>query len=266
MFTTPPPAILFNLGPLAVHYYGLLVVAGFVLGLVVVVSLFKKNNWQVDEAYNLFFYCIVFGLVGARLYYVAYAWDYYSAQPVDIVKIWQGGLAIHGAIIAAVVTIYFYAKKRKLNLWQLTDIVATAVPLSMALGRWGNYFNQELFGTPTSLPWGIPIELAHRPEQYLNFSFFHPTFLYESLLDLGLFVILWQVQARQIKLGEKAKFGTTTLLFLFGYSLIRFLLEFWRTDFSPEFLGVRWAQGLSAVIMAAVLIVLAVKKLKNKRT
>ncbi|MBI5621964.1 prolipoprotein diacylglyceryl transferase [Candidatus Falkowbacteria bacterium] len=268
MFSTPPNKILLDLGVISIHWYGLLVVAGFFLGLLVLVQLFKKYKLPVDEAYDLFFYTILFGLLGARIYYVAYAWSYYATHPTDIVKIWQGGLAIHGAIIAAVLTVYFYSQRKGWNPWKITDLVATGVPIAMALGRWGNYFNQELFGTPTDLPWGIPIDLANRPEQYVNFSRFHPTFLYESLLDLCLFALLLLMHRRRLqsKQGEGRGYGAgnVTLVFLFGYSFIRFLMEFFRTDYSPVWLDLRWAQLLSLVIMMVIVVVTLWKFIKQK--
>jgi phosphatidylglycerol:prolipoprotein diacylglycerol transferase len=275
MFTTSPSSILLHLGPVTVHWYGVLVVAGFLAGLGVLLYLFKNYGFKKEEAYDLFFYVIIFGLLGARLYYVAYAWSYYSENWLDIPKIWQGGLAIHGAIIGAFLTIYFYSQRKKWPVWLITDMVATILPLSLAIGRWGNYFNQELFGKPTNLPWGIPIDLANRPEGYTDFVYFHPTFLYESLLDLVLFLVLFRWQKKRFKIENPSPQSTVrspqsqiqqggiTLLFLFGYSAIRFSMEFLRTDYSPEIWGLRWAQVLSVVVMGGVAIAFLVLKIRK---
>jgi len=269
MFTYIPNRVLLEIGPLTVHWYGLLVVTGFLVGFSVFYYLFKKYQLKTDGAYNLFFYTIIFGLIGARVYYIFYAWSYYSQHPLDILKVWQGGLAIHGAIIAAVVVIYFYSKKKGWSVWLITDLAATALPLSLAIGRWGNYFNQELFGRPTDLPWGIPVAVVSRPAEFINFTHFHPTFLYEFILDLILFGILMFIHFRKFR-NQKLeirnwKSGNITLLFLFGYSLIRFLMEFLRVDYSPVFWGMRWAQLVSLIIMVAVIIFWFIRKKKFLR-
>ncbi|MFA5358292.1 MAG: prolipoprotein diacylglyceryl transferase [Patescibacteria group bacterium] len=265
MFSTAPNSILLQLGSLAIHWYGLLVVVGFVVGFLIMLFLFKKNNLSSDDAYDLFFYVIVFGIIGARLYYVFYAWQYYSQNLLDVFKIWHGGLAIHGAIIAAIITIYFYSKRKKWSPWMIADVIATCVPLSLAIGRWGNYFNQELFGKPTTLPWSIPIEPANRPEQYSNFTKFHPTFLYESILDLILFTVLfiWQKRRRR-EAGSEGQDGIITLFFLIGYSVIRFFMEFLRTDYSPLIFGFRFAQVLSGVVFFVTLSIVLFFKFRRK--
>jgi len=268
MFVTAPNSVLLSLGPLTVRWYGLLVVAGFLAGLFVCRYLFKKYKLPEMVVYDLFFYVIIFGLVGARFYYVLYAWDYYSQYPLDIFKIWQGGLAIHGAIIAALVVIYFFAKKRKFNFWQISDIVATCLPLSLAIGRFGNYFNQELFGKPTNLPWGIPIDPDYRPVGYENFTHFHPTFIYEAILDIVLFGILFWLSLRRVKQSEirnqKSEIGEghVTLLFLVSYSVIRFMMEFLRLDYSPVILGIRWEQIFAVVIIIISGVVWWIKRKK----
>ncbi|MFA6533547.1 MAG: prolipoprotein diacylglyceryl transferase [Patescibacteria group bacterium] len=257
MHTYLPSSIIFQLGSLSIHWYGLLVTAGFLAGLFVLVRLFRFYGRPPAEAYDLFFYVIIFGLLGARIYYVFYDWAYYSGHLIDVFKVWQGGLAIHGAIIAALLTIYFYSRRRGWTVLVITDIVAACVPLALAIGRWGNYFNQELFGRPTNLPWGIPISLANRPAEYITSQYFHPTFLYESLMDLALAAVLLCWHCRCLKQAAKSQLevrpGEITLGFLFGYSLIRFVTEFWRVDYSPLVFGLRWAQVLSGVVMVGVI-------------
>ncbi|MFA5076266.1 MAG: prolipoprotein diacylglyceryl transferase [Patescibacteria group bacterium] len=264
----PSPTLL-SLGPVNIHWYGLLVVLGFLAGLAVVVYLFKKYSLPVNQAYDLFFYLIIFGLIGARIYYVLYSWEYYSQHLSEVIKVWRGGLAIHGAIIAALVTLYFYCRQKKYSFGLLTDIIATAVPLSLAIGRWGNYFNQELFGRPTNLPWGIGISWFNRPAAYQNFEYFHPTFLYESLLDLIVFGVLMLLHRRRLGRTEDKRWvsrGNITLSFLLLYSVVRFNMEFLRLDSSPVVFGVRWAQLVSAIIFVGILVFWLVQFFRNKKT
>ena len=158
--------------------------------------------------------------------------------------IWQGGLAIHGAIIGGIATIIVYSYWQGKNFWQLADLSAPAIALGQAIGRWGNYFNQEIFGTPTDLPWGIPIALANRPFQYLSAQYFHPTFLYESALNLVNFGILFYLHYR-LKLKKP---GAIVLVYLFNYSVIRISMELLRTDAVPLFLGFRVTAVVSLLI------------------
>ena len=167
-----PDPILFHWGFLTVHWYGVLVVAGIIAGLLLVLRLAKQFNIKSDEVYDLAFYLIIFSLLGARLYAVLLEWPYYLKNPGEIIAVWHGGLAIHGAIIGGLLTLVVYCRlaslrgrsgRKKQNFWQWADLIAVAIPLGQAIGRWGNYFNQELFGRPTSLPWGIPILRQNRP-------------------------------------------------------------------------------------------------------
>ena len=203
---------------------------GFFLSFWAVLYLAKRYRIKKEQIYDLTFYLIIFGLIGDRLYYVFYAWDYYSQNLLDIFKIWQGGLAIHGAMIAGLIVIYLFAKKNKINPWLLGDLVVIALALAMVFGRWGNYFNMELFGRPTDLPWGIPINQANRPVEFMTDNFFHPTFLYESLWNLLIFVSLFvwhKIRLAKNKNLEKIQvLGSITLAYFILYSGGRFLNEF----------------------------------------
>jgi phosphatidylglycerol:prolipoprotein diacylglycerol transferase len=242
-----PQPILFHWGWLTVYYYGLLVALGIVVGGLVVARLAKKQDWPSAVGDNLLFWGLVGGLIGARLYHVFLEWPYYRQNLLAIFEIWNGGLAIHGAWLGGLVAIYFVCRRHRLSFPKTLDVLAIGLILGQAIGRWGNFFNQELFGRPTNLPWGIFIDWANRPAEYLSVSYFHPTFLYESGLDLILFFLLFFFFSRIKQLA-----GLTISLYLVGYSLIRFLLEFVRIDDTPEIWGWRWPQWFSLFIIVLV--------------
>jgi phosphatidylglycerol:prolipoprotein diacylglycerol transferase len=260
-----------ELGWLKIHWYGFLIAIGIFLCFVIVLHLAKQYGVSKDDIYNMGFYVVIFGLIGDRLYYVFYAWEYYSRHLLDIFKVWEGGLAIHGAMIAGLIVIYAYSKRHKIRFGLLTDLVAVVLPLAMALGRWGNYFNMELFGKPTDLPWGIPISEANRPLGYLDYQYFHPTFLYESLWNLFVFILLFIWHKRRLRKNknnpEKIQgYGNITLAYLILYSIGRGLNEFLRLDYSPYFIGLRWAQFTSLVIILVCFLIIAYKIFKRIKT
>jgi len=267
-----PQPILLQIGFLQIHWYGFLIALGALAGLTVILYLAKKYGLKKDDVYNLTFYLIIFGLIGDRLYYVGYAWPYYSQHLLDIFKIWEGGLAIHGAMIAGIIVIYLYGHRHKINPWLLLDIFIIALPLAMAFGRWGNYFNQELFGRPTDLPWGIPILPAKRPPEFMNDNYFHPTFLYESLWDLIIFAFLYAWHKLRLAKNNKnleqiQGLGNIAIVYFILYSIARFLNEFLRIDYSPYWLGLRWAQIFSLVIIigCAAILIFKISRQKFKK-
>jgi phosphatidylglycerol---prolipoprotein diacylglyceryl transferase len=263
MHTFNPQPILIKIGFLEIHWYGFLIALGACLAFAVVYYLSRQYALKNDDIYNLVFYAVIFGLLGDRLYYVFYAWEFYSKNLLDIFKIWEGGLAIHGAMIAGLAVVYIYAKKHKLSPWLILDIFVVGLALAMAIGRWGNYFNQELFGLPTNLPWGIPILSQNRPAQFLAYQYFHPTFLYESLWNLFIFAALFtwhKIRLAKYKIPEQVRgSGDIALAYFMLYSLGRFGNEFLRTDYSPLVLNIRWAQLVSAIIFLIALGILVYK-------
>ncbi len=239
-----PEAIFFHLGTLNIYWYGLGYAIGIIGGILII---FKLNKiYQKELLWNLFFWLIIFGLLGARLYYVGLNFKYYFQNPLDIFKIWQGGMAIHGAIIAGLITLFFYCKKYKLNFWLLSDILAPAFVFGQMIGRWGNYFNQELYGLPTNLPWGIPIDLENRIIGYENFEFFHPTFLYESFGCLLILLILFFLYKKNPQIYGT---GKIFLIYLILYSGLRFFLEFLRIDPTPMIIGIKLPQIVSIILI-----------------
>jgi phosphatidylglycerol:prolipoprotein diacylglycerol transferase len=279
LHTFNPQPILFKLGFLEIHWYGFLIALGAGLAFWVFYYLAKQYGLKKDDIYNLVFYVVIFGLIGDRLYYVLYAWEYYSQNLLDIFKIWEGGLAIHGAMISGIIVIWVYARRHKLSPWLILDILVVCLALAMAIGRWGNYFNQELFGWPTNLAWGIPILPAHRPAELMSFSYFHPTFIYESIWNLLIFISLFiwhkvrlakQIGQRPTSLWLEIKnpdsirgYGNIALAYFILYSTGRFLNEFLRIDYSPLVFGVRWAQIVSLSIIIFCLLILIYKFYKK---
>lgn len=254
-----PNPIFLDLGFTQIRWYGLFMSLAILICLFLVVYLAKKINISTDEIYDLAFWLVLSGIIGARLYEVLIInWPYYANNLSAIVKIWQGGLAIHGALIGGLLAVWFWSKKNRHNFWQVVDLIAIVLPLGQAIGRWGNYFNQELFGRPTNSAIGIPILEEYRPVGYENYNYFHPTFLYESLLNLILFLVLFLVFKK-----SKATTGVITILYLLGYSIIRFFMEFIRLDYTPILLWLRLPQVVSIVIFILVLTFLIRKKVVN---
>lgn len=251
LHTFHPSPVLISIGPINIYWYGFFMVLGVLAALGVSIFLAKLYKIKADIIIDLAVWLIIGGLIGARFYDVFLELPYFLANPLDIFKIWQGGLAIHGAIIGGLIALWLYAKKYQQNFFELVAIISTALPLGQAIGRWGNYFNQELFGWPTNLAWGIPIDLAHRPWQYLDNSYFHPAFLYESLGDLVIFAILFFLQIWLIK---KQKFSAISyalcvMSYAILYSLLRFATEFIRIDSTPAILSLRFPQLISLIII-----------------
>jgi len=225
IFTSPGP-ILLQFGPLTLRWYGLLVTSGIVLGTMLAQRLAPARGIKPDLVGDFAVWVVAFGIPMARLYYVAFRWDLFQNNPWAIFAIWEGGIAIHGGILGGLLAGYFFTKRHDLSYWSLADVVAPGLALGQALGRWGNFFNSEAFGDPTSLPWKLFIPVANRPPQFTQFEFFHPTFLYESLWDLGLMGLLLLAFSR----WTNAKPGTIAALYALGYGLGRFWIEGLRTD------------------------------------
>lgn len=251
LHTFNPQPIALQLGPLAIHWYGLFMVAAMVAGLLVLLRLAKPAGISSDSVFDLAFYLIIFSLLGARIYAVFLELPYYLAHPARIIAVWQGGLAIHGAIIGGATTLLVYCWKKQQSFWQWADRLVVALPLGQAIGRWGNYFNQELFGKPTQRPWGIPISAANRPLEYLSSQYFHPTFLYESFLNLLNFLILLALYPKLKKYN-----GVLAFVYLINYAIIRILMESLRVDSTPLLFGIRLpvlVSGLAIVISVGLI-------------
>lgn len=261
--TFEPSSILLSIGPIAIHWYGFIIALGALLGYIAVMHIAKQFNIDRKQLGDLIFYCIVFGIIGARLYHVIGQFSFYVGHPLEIFAIWNGGLAIHGGLIGGILVVLYMSKKYSLNKWRIADLLSVGVILGQAVGRWGNFFNQELYGRPTDLPWKISISLENRLSEYIDAQFYHPTFLYESLLNGLLFAVLFWLLKKN-KLPE----GSIVLLYLIGYSLIRFAMEFLRFEPTVFVFGFRFPQVLSVVVIfgAGYLLVKKLHKVKNNKT
>jgi phosphatidylglycerol:prolipoprotein diacylglycerol transferase len=275
-----PQPILLSFGPLTIYWYGLFIVLGILAALAVTFYLAKRYEIKRDKIFDLVFWLIIGGLIGARVYDIFLQLPYYIEHPLQTLQIWKGGLAIHGAIIAGLIIIWFFVRKQKINFWKLTALMTPGLALGQAIGRWGNYFNQELFGLPTNLPWGIPIDVINRPLNYLSAQFFHPTFLYESIGNFLIFIILitanicfFRRHNNEENSGTKTAasrfYVWITALYMILYSILRFTLEFIRVDEAPSILGLRWPQIISLIIIILFTLILSFRshapKTKNRQ-
>jgi len=226
--------IAFSIFGIEIGWYGIIIATGMLLGVLVASKRGKEEGLPEDIVIDMCLFAVPSAIVGARLYYVIFNWDYYGKNLADIIRFRQGGLAIHGAIIVGVVVAYLFCKAKGLGFWQLADICAPSLILGQAIGRWGNYVNQEAYGGPTNLPWAIEV----------NGVKVHPTFLYESLWNFAVFFYL-------LYITKKKKFdGQIFLYYLILYSLARFFIEGLRTD-SLMIGPFRIAQLISLVTIAA---------------
>ncbi|HIK28441.1 MAG: prolipoprotein diacylglyceryl transferase [Oscillatoriaceae bacterium SKW80] len=228
-FTSPGP-IIFQLGPLTVRWYGLLIASAVVIGVILSQYLAKRRHLNPEIISDLAIWLILAAIPGARIYYVLFQWPQYAQNPADIIAIWKGGIAIHGAILGGIAATLIFARLQKTSFWQLADLVAPSLILGQAIGRWGNFFNSEAFGAPTNLPWKLFIPKNMRPQGYENFEYFHPTFLYESLWNLAVFGLLITLFFRDLKGKLRLKAGTLFLTYMVAYSSGRLWIEGLRTD------------------------------------
>ncbi|AFY44878.1 prolipoprotein diacylglyceryl transferase [Nostoc sp. PCC 7107] len=228
-FTSPGP-ILVKIGPLTIRWYGLLIATAVLVGVSLSQYLAKRRNVNPELLSDLSIWLVIGAIPAARLYYVLFEWAEYVKRPEKIIAIWEGGIAIHGAIIGGTIAALIFAKLKRVSFWQLADLVAPSLILGQAIGRWGNFFNSEAFGSPTNLPWKLYISPERRPSGLENFEYFHPTFLYESLWDLMVFALLLNLFLRGVSGKLRLKTGTLIMAYLTAYSTGRFWIEGLRTD------------------------------------
>lgn len=203
--STPPNPILLTAGPVQLHWYGVSLALALLGGVLLALRLGKRAGMQAETIIDLAFVASLCAIAGARIVHVLNDWAYYSRHLVEVPQFWKGGLAFHGVLLGGLLATWGFARARRLNLFQLADVAFPALVLGQVLGRWGNWFNQELYGRPTDVAWAIPIDLAHRLPGYEAFSHFHPLFLYEMVGNAGvlaLLLILWRW--RRKRLGDIA--------------------------------------------------------------
>jgi len=258
-----PQAIFFKLEPITIYWYGLILLVAISAAILLALYIGRYLNIKKDIILDLAFYLIIFGIIGARIYDIFLELPYYINHPLQIFALWEGGLAIHGGIVAGFITLYFFSKKNNISLLKLTAFITPSLALGQAIGRWGNWFNQELFGLPSNLPWSIPININNRPLAYIESGFFHPTFLYESLACFILFIILFSLFYSWKKNLSKKRLKIIIATYLGSYAFIRFMLEFIKVDSTPIFLNLRWPQIASIFMLAIALIIIFIPH-KNK--
>jgi len=235
--------VAFQVGPLSVRWYGILISMALALGTVLAYNEAKKQKINAEHILNLAIVAVPFAFIGARLYYVAFRWDFYGKNPGEIIAIWHGGLAIHGALIGGIIASYFYVKRFKLDFWKIADIVFPSIVLGQAIGRWGNFFNQEAHGGPVSREFISKFPKFIQEGMLINGQYYNPTFLYESLWDFGIFIFL--LVLRRLKI---IKTGDVFLSYAVLYSFGRFFIEGLRTD--SLMLGpFRVAQVVSVIVI-----------------
>lgn len=243
--------------------YGLCLFIGIALAVLVGERLCKRKNLDLQVYWKAVFYTLIFGFLGARFYHVIHRFDYFVQHLVEVFAVWQGGLGIWGGVFGGLLGLYVSTKKTG-KLLEYADIFAIVTPLAQAIGRWGNFFNNELFGYPTNLPWGIFIPQELRPAAFKYYDHFHPLFLYESILNLLLFVFLYKTYGQGKVLGVRVSLGTLTMLYLIGYSLIRLALELMRVD-PWKFAGIPTAILIALItsIICVLLLALSYRRKHN---
>jgi phosphatidylglycerol:prolipoprotein diacylglycerol transferase len=230
---SPTSPVIFDVGPFTLRYYGLFIALGIVIGTRLTGRELARKGYDGALAIESLFFVVPLGVVGARLYHVATEYDsqYAASSFSSILKVWNGGLGIYGAVAGGFVGLLLFSWYRRINPLVFADAAAPGLALGQAIGRWGNYFNQELFGGPSDLPWAIRISSHNRPAQFADVETFHPTFLYESIWDLLVCLALLWIARR---FSEWLKNGDVFLLYVSLYSVGRFFVETLRID--PAFL------------------------------
>ena len=286
-FIQSPGDTFLNLGFLTIRWYGLLISISVVIGLSISKKLAKSRNIDPQYISDILPSLIISSIIGARAYYVIFEWRQYSGnnfftsfdlfnnviQIPSFLAIWQGGIAIHGGLIGGFLCILFFCKSKNIHLKTFIDILIPSIILGQSIGRWGNFFNNEAFGIPTDLPWKLFIPIQNRPIEFINYQFFHPTFIYESLWNFLIFILLITIFYQQNN-KNSVRPGFISCLYLIGYSFGRFWIEGLRIDplcigGLPPFCdgGLRMAQFISIFLFSSGLIgifFLRLKSYKNK--
>lgn len=259
MFTSSSQIICTIFG-VHIYFYGVVLALAIVAGTFVADFIGTKYfDLKKETIIDLSPYLVIFGIIGARLYYCLLNYDFYLRFPTEILAIRHGGISIHGAILGGLVGLIIFAKRNNISIPKLADISAIGLVLAQSIGRWGNFFNSEAFGTPTDLPWKLYIAPQYRPVPYTNVEYFHPTFLYESILDFGIFLILFYI----VKNKLFKKDGNIALCYLITYSLARIFVEHFRIDSVCFILGYPVAMVVSVGIIILAFIAFIINNLKK---
>ncbi|MGM0867510.1 MAG: prolipoprotein diacylglyceryl transferase [Bacillota bacterium] len=252
----PIDRIAFEIGPITVYWYGIIIAFGIVLGLYLATKEAKRSGFHNDIIIDLMMWAIPIALISARMYYVIFNWEYYSNNLGEMIAIWEGGIAIHGALIGATITAVVFAKKRGVSFWKLADILAPSIILGQAIGRWGNFMNQEAHGGPVTRGFLENLQLPDLiiNQMFINGQYYHPTFLYESIWNIVGFIVL--IMLRRINLRQ----GELFLSYIIWYSIGRFFIEGMRTDSLMLTETLRMAQFISIVLVISSLLILVYRR------
>jgi len=253
--------VAFSIGSFSVYWYSLCILTAFLLGFFIVKKEIKRHKNITDNfLYDYFFFLVPLVILGARLYYVIFEWGYYSHNISEIFKIWNGGLAIHGGVIVGIIYTYFYTKKKNINPIRFMDIASASLVLGQAIGRWGNFFNQEAYGPVVSKTF---LKGLHLPKfiidgMYIDGNYHHPTFLYESLTCLTCFIIIILLR----KFYKNLKVGTCCGIYFVIYGIERFIVEGLRQD-SLMLGSIKVAQLVSGIMLLAGLLFIIISVIKK---
>jgi prolipoprotein diacylglyceryl transferase len=258
-FIPPPPFSVFEIGPLSIYVYGILIGIGVVAAVTITVNRYERFGGDPKLAERASLWAIFLGFAGARAAYVSTHLDRFQDEWWKVIAIWEGGIALFGGLTAGAITAFVYLRRHGGDFAAYADAAAVGIPVAQAIGRWGNYFNQELFGTPTTLSWALEVETPFRPARYAEFETFHPTFLYESTWNLLIVVplVLW-VERR----GWLPR-GGLFFVYLAAYGFMRFMLELIRTDTTFRLLGLSrngWVAAFVTIGSGIGLVVLSRRK------
>ena len=252
--------ILINVGPITIYWYSVTMLLAVLTGIFIAMKEAKRQN-KKEYIDNLLFYLIIFGIIGARLYYVIFAFDSYKYDLLSILKVWEGGLAIYGAIIAGLLVIVYYSRKSKNSIVETTDILVPGLIIGQAIGRWGNFFNGEAHGVETTLMF---LKRLHLPTfiingMYINGTYYHPTFLYESVWCLLGFIILLIIRNK-----TNRKKGMVTYTYFIWYGIGRLFIEGLRTD-SLYIGSIRVSQLVSIILVIIDIVGIVIENNKTKK-
>lgn len=251
-----------DLGFIQIYWYSIFIFLGMLTACILIYREAKRRNINKDFLIDLTFYALIFGIIGARLYYVVFNLSYYLAHPIEIFQIWNGGLAIHGGLFAGLITILLYCKKKKVNAMRILDMVVVGVIIGQAIGRWGNFFNQEAFGAITTLKslQAQPIPNFVVKNMYIMGAYRQPTFFYESIGCLIGFIVLLLLRTK-----KNLKRGTLTATYMIWYGLLRFFIESMRSDalmLGP--LKIAQVVSLIFVLVGTIMIINNIRKGKDE--
>ncbi|KAF0466750.1 prolipoprotein diacylglyceryl transferase [Pediococcus pentosaceus] len=249
--------IAFNLGGIQVHWYGIIIASAVVLATILAVQEAKRRRIDPDSIYDLILWALPVAIITARMYYVIFEWGYYQNHVDEIVRVWDGGIAIYGALIGAGIVVYLFCRANWIPVWLMLDIIAPVLIMAQGIGRWGNFMNQEAFGRITSLTFLQSLHLPHFiiQQMLIDGAYRQPTFLYESLWDVLGFIVLMSLRHKK----HLFKQGEVFLSYVIWYAFGRFFVEGMRTD-SLMLLGIRVSQWLSVILFIGAIGILVFRR------